>query len=409
MKKIRLRNFFNFLKLERPNGLVALFFILLFMGLFLGDGKQRAIEVFGSSIVLVLWGYHFLSRGAARQPPKSLLIPWLGVALAAFLSTVFSESIGFSVSWWARFLCGYLLYRLFYDVATSAATIKSFVLWLQWFVVTAVLLSAGSSAFPQFRSMFPSMNLITLHFGHNHLADLLVLIAPFVISFLSLGPHVGRFLGALVYFCVVLATQARGAWLLVGSYAVAGFFLKTPQGHKRNIGLLLCSVALLLLCLASVVLFFRETSNPTLMKFLKPQTLLSRTEFWSQSFRAILQRPVLGFGPGTFFLVSTRLQSAPGGFSWFAHSEPLQIGAELGLLGLAAWAWLYTAHTVAFIRSLKQRNPADSHLVRLLGWSVALTFIYASYEFVLDYFVTWAIFWSAIGLCVGSIHNKYEK
>lgn len=387
-----------------------LLFGLLFLGLLLGDGPQTVIDIYGVAIVLVLWVTRLFWKTSIARPPTALLLPWLAIFVAATASAYYSASISLSVSWIVRSACAYLLYRLFYDVA-SRQLAETYMHWALMFVIAAGALAGVSVFIPWVRSSLPSMNLVSLRYGHSHLADLLVFAAPawFGYAVKRMRQQPVRVAALAVYFLTLLVTLARGAWLIVFGYVVYLCITGSTAIQNKVIKqtVVFFSAILFLLCVGSALYFATGRSDRGMVRIFRPQTILSRFEYWRQAIEAFRSRPLIGYGPGTFSLVSTRLQTARGISSWYAHSEPLQIAAEMGVLGLVAFVWLVVAHGAKLYSKMKQ-GPPISAAPRLILESVVMVALYGSYEFVLDYFVLWALVWSAAGLSIGLLWNQHE-
>ena len=134
--------------MKKNSVLVVLFFVLLFFGLFLGDGKQWAIDVYGATMAIVVSVYSLFIHGdVARKPPRSISVAWWLVAVVVFISTIFSDSVGYSFSWIVRLLSGALLYRVFYNISFSD-TEKTFARALSMFVGLSSVLFIGVYVFP---------------------------------------------------------------------------------------------------------------------------------------------------------------------------------------------------------------------------------------------------------------------
>src|SRR3989344_3122349 len=107
--------------------IISLFFVLLGIGILLGDGKQPVVEIYGAILVILLWVLHRWLGFVARPLPHPFLFPWIAIGVVAIVSTVFSDSIGYSVSWIVRLASGYLVFRLFYTIASdNSAKVFSF-------------------------------------------------------------------------------------------------------------------------------------------------------------------------------------------------------------------------------------------------------------------------------------------
>lgn len=381
--------------------LIYIFFLLLFFGIFLGDGKQSVIDVYSVSVVLVLWAIATM-RGVFLTPPlpRLLFVPWMAFGVAVIVSTILSDSVGFSISWLARLACGYLVFRLFYAFS-SVKTARQFIISGLVFVGVAGVLFIGSYMIPSLHVLFPSMNLISVVFGHSHFADLLVFVTPFVFwaVFRTKRPVSIRATTLLLFIVLLFLTLSRGAWLLVGAYSVYEGLV--VNGWKKSwkylvAGMLICS------------LFWFVASKGVVGKAVRPLNTSARLEYWRQALVGLKEKPIFGSGPGTFSLVSQRTQTSSGQSSWFVHSYPLGIAAETGVVGLLTFLWLVIAHGLYCAR-LGKLSDTENKIIKAIVWSVALVFLYSLFEFVLDYYVTWLLFLGAIGMVAGMVKSEQQR
>ena len=85
----------------------------------------------------------------------------------------------------------------------------------------------------------------------------------------------------------------------------------------------------------------------------RPSSLLhGRGHEWSAAVQTWLDRPVLGAGAASYYVASVRHQGA--GASLYAHNLPLELAAELGVLGLLLGLSLYLAGGVLVYQSLQR-------------------------------------------------------
>ena len=385
--------------------LVSVFFGLLFFGIFLGDGKQAVIEVFGVASTLVFLVYCLLQKLPLVALPARLSRVWMVFFVSVFLSTLASSSVALSISWFVRLLCGYLVYRIFFSMATEHVR-RVFIFRIFFFMFLVGVVWCVSIMFPRFYEALPTMNLVDVRYGHSHIADLLVFVTPAVFWMVVNGSIViwARVLLLGAYLVAILATQSRGAWVI----AFAFIFIKAIRSRYRKIFTISLFVVVLLIIINAS--FFKI--SPTGPKYtgkvflwvdrvVHRPTFFSRLEYWRQSIQAFQERPILGSGPGTFSLVSVRLQKETGLSSWFAHSAPLQMASDLGLLGIISFTSLVVAHVLEWKSKLPLLKYNRSPL-QALSWMIALILLYSMFEFVLDYFIIWLLVWAGVGLCVGS-------
>jgi len=364
---------------------LAVFFFFLTTSLFLGDGKQAFVDVWWALGILIMYGARYYQRGKFDlQPlPRQIGLAWTALTLYYIILTPFSDSAGYSITATIRLIEAYLAYLMFYTISSDPFDklrvnfIKLFTKGLLFVGVVATLASFVFLLVPSWASFLPPMNLLYATYGHNHLADLLLLIFPLLIA--QLQHKQSKLLWFLLIFFTVgiLLTFARGAWLLLVFYLL---FLawRSKNVTVRRAGLSVAAVIVVTFLL--VALRGIPTQKPSLLAD-------GRWEYWRQAVEAIKERPLFGSGPGTFYLESKRLQAAPSSYSWFAHSFPLQITVETGMAGFSLFFIL-----LYLVLRRVNANP--------LLWGTMLVFMYSFYEFTLDYISMWLLVWAALGVLI---------
>ncbi len=393
--------------MKKHEPIVWLFFLLLFCGLFLGDGKQTVIEVFGAAATLVLWlFYKYVQTKDSKQLPSILNAPWALMFGSTCLSLIVSDSIGYSLSWLVRLASGYMLYRLFYNLSNEE-TERNFIQGLLLFVGLTVVGSLLLSIFFPTMALLPGMNLLKISHGHSHLADLLIFIAPLFFWRVSLWKKRAGFIATLLFGLVLLTTRARGAWGVMTLYIS---MVALPWNKNSPLTLpnrIRAALILLLVFVVGVYVFVTPKYAQKFSYILKKDAITNRLIYWNQAIDGFMNKPVLGSGPGTFALVSVQQQKVPYVSTWFAHSSLLQTAAEQGVVGVAVWGWFIGAHAVYLYRLNRKKRFASPSLMVIFG--LGLILLYSLVEFVLDYFVTWMLFWASLGLVVGMDVPKKSK
>jgi len=121
-----------------------------------------------------------------------------------------------------------------------------------------------------------------------------------------------------------------------------------------------------------------------------------RTELWRASYHAVLERPLQGYGAGSFLAATAERQSHRRRVTRFAHNLPLELGVELGLLGLGLGLALYAAVARTLWRA--RNSPA----AWLLGPAVASFLLFNLVDWPWHLAGVGAVFAVALGGLLGA-------
>jgi len=194
------------------------------------------------------------------------------------------------------------------------------------------------------------------------LAGILSLVLLATLPRLLLGRR--RWGWALPAWLVTLAglalTYTRGAWLGF----VAGALVLAPL-IRRGRWLLIGGLVVLLLGVLAGPMQLRQRVLSVTDR--QDPTVEDRAFMWRSAVAMWREHPWLGLGPGgvtreyhRFAHPEARKQRTS-----HVHSTPLQILVERGVIGLAAWLWIWAAFYAAVLGALR-RLPGDSGRERAL-------------------------------------------
>ena len=173
----------------------------------------------------------------------------------------------------------------------------------------------------------------------------------------------------LVMLWALIVTYTRGAWI-----GFAGGVLTVAATVRRGRWVL---VGGLLLLAASALMAPYELRHRFLsMADPEEAGVRERIYMWKSGLAMWRERPILGVGPGGVKRDYVRYarEEAVKKRTGHVHNTPLQILVERGVLGLAAWLWLWIAFYADVIRRLR-RLPPDATVERalVLGGIAAIT------------------------------------
>ena len=180
-----------------------------------------------------------------------------------------------------------------------------------------------------------------------------------------------RRLGApwLVMLWALIVTYTRGAWIgfAAGVLTVAATI---RRGRWVLVGGLLLLAAGALMAPYELRHRFLSMADP------EEAGVRERIYMWESGVAMWRERPILGVGPGGVKRDYVRYarEEAVKKRTGHVHNTPLQILVERGVLGLAAWLWLWVAFYAHAVRRLR-RLPAEAVAERglIIGGVAAIT------------------------------------
>ena len=157
------------------------------------------------------------------------------------------------------------------------------------------------------------------------------------------GAWIGFISGALA----LLPMTRRGRWLLIGSLLVLGLSATLGPQHLRQ--------------------RFLSIGDP------EDRTVKERVYMWRSGLAMWQTSPWLGVGPGGVkreyrrFALPEAIKKRTG----HVHNTPLQILVERGVIGLAAWFWIWGAFYAGAVRLLRRLPGAAGQERALVAGSLA--------------------------------------
>lgn len=327
-------------------------------------------------IALISWA---LKRILSRKPdtsPTSLFkpvstplnLPLYLFALLGYLSMVTSISIFLSLEGlFFKMLEGVLIYFIAAETINDRKKLNLVLV----FMASSILLTCVDGIFQYvtgrdfIRNYHPIYNRIQASFGDpNSLGGWLAVMFPLILCFgITKRKHfsgkIARFLIwvliCMAAFCLTM-TYSRGAG--VGT-ALALFFLGVLKKNKFLIVAIPVVVAVSFVISVPVkerLLMIWPFTVPSDIKgrlFLTATSMeLSRVNLWREALSIMKDFPIFGCGLNTYSVVAPGYKTSLGG-GYYAHNSYLQMAAEMGVAGLAAFIWMLIRLFKASLKSIK--------------------------------------------------------
>jgi O-antigen ligase len=362
-------------------GLVSL---LVFAPLAFGSVEDWAILCLelGSIVSLFIWILKWVLTDAANPVVSPLWLPLAALALVAVIQ------IGFNLSSYRYATVAYSLqaaayYFVFWtasQVFQSREARHRFSIAMSVFgflVVFFAIVQSFSSPDKIYGFRAPRFGgyVYGPYVNHNHYAGLMEMLAPFpLVAALRRKLRVEKralwgFAAFLMVASIFLSGSRGGMFSMTIEIAVlAAIFF----GQNRNRSATLAGVTVLVLFLG--FLFWLGSEQITQRLASLGQTTISsdaRFRIAKDSLRMVADRPLLGWGLGTFALVYPHYRSFyTDDVVNAAHNDYLQFLAETGVVGFAAILWLLAGLVRAGVRDLRswiRRRGVGSRAAAFIG------------------------------------------
>lgn len=181
-------------------------------------------------------------------------------------------------------------------------------------------------------------------FVHNHLGDWLGLAIVITIFFINEKPRrLWPYLLTIIFLPLFFLSQSRSAFLaLMVTVFLTILINKTSQKiSKIIVGVLIIVSVLFLLITIKEVNFWpiKNLRRPLLEKKLIVEKSLvnMRDQYFSAALKGFISSPILGVGPGQYYLLSKKYSNGNYQVSGTSHNMFLDLLSERGLLGLLAF------------------------------------------------------------------------
>ncbi len=329
----------------------SLFLLLLFGGFSFYDGLKSGFSLPRSPVVFLMLAY------------------WLYLAVSLLWSTaLFTSSFFFFIFSMLPFLFFTLL---------SASEPEKRTMW-HCHALWAALGLLAIWILMQFFVFYPDYGVRPHHpmLNPNSMAGLLNMgLLPAVALFMSVKSRRNILLSFCFFvllYVALLLTQSRGAVLsfLLTAFILLPFMVRPFSAQKFKLLIIMAAILIVPFLLNAYGVYFLDRDMIRAAQFgAGSASLVDRVALWSSSWRMILDHFWTGTGLGTFYYYypSYRLPvDSSDGF--FAHMDPLQFWAEMGVLAPVLFYSILTAILFRTIRALNVLQDTDPLMkARILG------------------------------------------
>ncbi|MFH0749711.1 MAG: O-antigen ligase family protein [Candidatus Gottesmanbacteria bacterium] len=398
------------------NVLISILFLTTILSsLIIKEGKQAPIDYYWSivlpSLLIIISVILSWKTNIRLLVTKKALVVIGVVILEYFISSIFSQSRGYSLTNLIRILAACMVGIWCYALPTTTKLLERISKGLLIIGISTACISLAFRFFvPIFETLLPPMNLVFSRGGHNQASYLFLFILPISIVWLKNNKHISwAILSAALLLIAILTSFSRGVMLVTAGYLL--FTLCEGRIHSSVTRILKYAIITTFIIAITLVIisFFPEQIQQTFhisataqkQMFKTPPNEESRPHLWLQAIQGVMSNPITGTGPGTFILTSLRLRSVPSNGASLAHSFPLQTLSELGFLcSLPVGVLLFTIGKTLLSQRKKYLKAISSQSYIYIGLidAVMLTLFFSCIEYNIDYFTLLLLFVALIGL-----------
>ena len=400
--------------------------------------KELAFNIL-VTIGLMFWFLKMTSREEFKITRTPLNLPILAFMAICPLSLLWSNSPMVSLLELPLFLAGPILYFIVVNNIKGEHQINRLLTAL--LIISSLLGVYGIFQYNGIDFAFWKGNIARSKvfglFGNvNYFAEYMIVPLPLAISlFFAVRNRTYKILlliGILAMGGSLILTFTRGSYLAIGISSIFMFILYLASRGKVFIKEYK-KIFIFILSLIILITFLFALPNPlnkpgtaiskikgriSISQFTKGSSLKRRIAIWGFTTMIIKDHPILGSGLGTFKYNSLNYQAKffdqgenrrlyPYGIADKVHNEYLQLGAEIGILGLGIFLWLlitYFNYGIKLLKRLKDEYK-QGIAIGLMGGVVAIL-IDAIFGFPLHLPATLVLFWLFIGLIVSLNHSE---
>ncbi|MCL4543414.1 MAG: O-antigen ligase family protein [Chloroflexi bacterium] len=361
-------------------------------------------------LLLAVWFYQRKGRGFAAVP-RTVRVAMLSYGAITFVQAFNPLDFGFRAAFtdfrWTTLSLIFALIiadtlrtpralRITLTLLLSMAVIQGIYAMYQQTLTFQQAVALGAN--PGIGGSFFLGHLMSFGAVGGALGPYLAMMLPFSVAWLIWTPKWLHRLFALAACAILLVaivdTSVRVAWVM------SAVGILTVCIATRRWLLLMIAMCAAVIFVTSVSGFTAHRLHAVLDPLGRGSTFEGRTVAWAGNYQRILQNPI-GFGLGTTGDPRYREGAvATSNVPIFLENEWLDLGLEIGLPGIAAFAWMLGSIVVASIRVRKAITDPWLRVVWAAAFSVVVMCIVAGLD---ARFVTapapisW-YFWTAVGL-----------
>lgn len=371
-------------------------------------GQEIGIGAILNLVIIVLAVFLFFYEGGF--PRKDPVVKGWAVFLVVMLfAVIYSPFFARAIRLYANYLSFFSMFLVPFLIIKRR---EDYVFWLKvfaWSFVLPVLyanfdLLTGGQFYPdagmRIKGSFSHPNVLAFYLCLGSIYYFYLLkgrLFP-----VSRGVRTGMVVLAVNMLILLLATKSRNAWIA----CFASFFIYGLLRDRKTLGMLFLMMPLLLFVPSVKDRVVTVFNGESAINYKGVNSFEWRLNMWKSSLPWVAKRPLQGYGLTSFKELSP--QFSEGRASMGAHNVYVEVLFEAGLIGLAAYIFLFLQPFLFFWNSMRRAvNRVTSKL-----WAIVVGYILSyviicfadnlSYYLVFNWYV-----WFFIGLMM--VAKRYNE
>ena len=413
--------------------IIFILFISLYVNRNVFDFRIDQIMILKLFIIIAvsLSMVEFLARGRIDWHKSRINIPIFLFILVMTISLLRSDFFRISLNDYIIFLFYIILCFLIRNNLPDKIELKSFIktLFLTSFLVSLYTLIQYYGYDPYLKGLpYLSSTIGQKNWISNYLAMIFPMIFSYFLLEKSKRIKIVYFIVLSIVYATLMICQSRGIWISISLTAILAIYiifkfnlLKAFKENKRWLVLLLITFM--------IITVIYSTDNPlnksaitvterAISTFdLQDSSLNARLLMGMNTLKMIKDKPLFGSGIGTFKMNYLNYQADfikdNAHFEKYhlnakeAHNEYLQIGAELGLIGLGIFLSIFFIFFLIIIKYFN-KEKSDRRKIIVFGLSLGIVcfLIHSLLTFPLHVPALGSAFFVIVGLTIAYIKNN---
>ncbi len=293
-----------------------------------------------------------------------VLILWVIYLVSLALSCFFSTNI--SISWpilWLN-LAYFVIFLTSGRVLYSQASKEGFAtIFLSVVAILSIISFYNTLILGYINLESEGLSFMWGYFGHNHIAPLLILAIPLSTYFIRFQKS--NFTRALlmillvfyIYSLLIAFSRSAVLALILAITLAAIVFINTYKNLLNKNRYLFLGCVILLLVLSSWIIVERKSLK----------SVYIRSQIAEKGIGMFLERPVIGYGPGTFGFTKTNPHN-PEKVPFYPHNLIIQSLAEGGIVVFLSMILLYLLLIMDIVFKIERFNDKKTKFFSMTLW-----------------------------------------